>query len=264
MSLAETFNRQGFFAPVDIMTPIEAARILACLDAVRPEDVACLEHPWIYKSYLLFSWMNDLARNPRLLDALEAVLGPDIVVISADIWIKRPGEGRHVSWHQDAQYYALQPMDVVNAWFALTDANPENGCMAFIPGSHTGGLRRHVNRRTADNMLSQGQTIDPPIDESLAIFGPLRAGQCSLHHGFTAHGSGRNRSVGRRVGVAIKYMPAGARPTGGPPLSAMLVRGRDHGTVILERPPAADLDPAAVAEHRQAMAPHAATQYMHF
>jgi ectoine hydroxylase-related dioxygenase (phytanoyl-CoA dioxygenase family) len=264
LSLAERFRRDGFYAPVEVLSAESAADLLARLDAVDPADTARAPHPWIYKSYLLLAWMNGLVRTPRLLDALEPILGPDILVISADIWVKQPGGRRYVSWHQDAQYYALEPMEVVNAWVALTDATPENGCLGFIPGSHRDGLLRHANRRAPDNMLSQGQTIDPPVDGSLAVLGPLRAGQASLHHGYTIHGSGPNLGGARRVGVAVKYMPASARPTGGPPLSAMLVRGRDHGTVRLERPPVADFDAAALDEHARAMAPHAATRYMHF
>jgi ectoine hydroxylase-related dioxygenase (phytanoyl-CoA dioxygenase family) len=262
--LADSYTANGFYAPIDALSGADAAAVLARLDSVTVEQTARCRHPWLYKCYLLATWANDLVRHPRVLDSVEAVLGPDILVISADIWVKPPGEGKHVSWHQDAQYYEIEPMAVVNAWVALTEATEENGCLRFSPGSHLRGLMRHANRPSVDNMLSHGQTLDPPVDEARAVTAALRPGQVSFHHAFTAHASGPNRTSGRRVGIAMKYMPADARSTGGPPLSAMLVRGRDHGTVRLERPPRADFDVAAVAEHEAAMAPHAATRYMHF
>lgn len=263
-AIAARFAADGYWFPVDAIDPADAARVLDRLDRVTEAEKARVPHPWLYKSYLLLTGIAAIVRAPRLLDAVEAVLGPDILAISADIWIKNPGEGRHVSWHQDAQYYQLEPMAVLNAWVALTDATPENGCMRFAPGSHRDGLRRHVNRPSADNMLSHGQTLEPPIDEANVVVAPLKAGQASLHHGYLAHASWPNRSAGRRVGIAIKYMPAHARPTGGPPMTGLLVRGRDRGTMGLESPPMADFDAAAVAEHTRVMAPHAATRFMHF
>ncbi|MBM3584721.1 MAG: phytanoyl-CoA dioxygenase family protein [Alphaproteobacteria bacterium] len=262
--LAVRYQRDGYYVPIDAVAPKVARGVLDRIDRVTPAEQARASHPWLYKSYLLLRPIADLARAPGVLDAIEAVLGPDIVAISADIWIKEPGTGRHVSWHQDAQYYAIKPMAVVNAWVALTDATVENGCMRFVPGSHTSGLRRHVNRPNSNNMLSHGQTLDPPVDEARAEAAPLRAGQMSLHHGYLAHASGPNDTDGRRVGIAIKYIPASARPTGGPRMTGLLVRGRDHGHFGLERAPAVDFDDAAVAEHTRVMAPHAATRYMNF
>jgi ectoine hydroxylase-related dioxygenase (phytanoyl-CoA dioxygenase family) len=262
--LAARYQRDGYYVPLDAAAPEIARDVLDRIDRVSPAQQARAPHPWLYKSYLLLTPIADLVRTPAILDAIETILGPDIVAISADIWVKEPGTGRRVSWHQDAQYYTLEPMAVVNAWVALTDATVANGCMRFIPGSHAGGLRRHINRPGPDNMLLHGQTLDPPVDEERAVAAPLRAGQMSLHHGYLAHASGPNETDGRRVGLAIKYSPACARPTGGPPMTGLLVRGRDHGHFGLERPPVADFDDAAIAEHTRVMGPHAATRYMNF
>ncbi len=254
------YRTAGFATPLRVMAVEDAARILARIDAV---DVN-LPHPWYYKSYLLFTWMNRLVRRPAILDAVERLTGPDIMVMSADIWTKPAQDRRHISFHQDAGYWNLDPLDIVTAWVALTPATSANGCMRFLPGTHRLGRVVHDERRKADNMLSHGQTARIDIGKWPVHDNELEPGTMSLHHALLVHGSGPNTTDSPRTGLCIRYLPGRIRWTAGPPISAMPVRGRHEGNLVLEHPPSGDLSPDAIQQHTRLLAPHASRRYVTF
>jgi ectoine hydroxylase-related dioxygenase (phytanoyl-CoA dioxygenase family) len=260
----DSYDELGCVGPISALPPDEAAALLARLDEVTEEDVKTVKHPWYYKAYLLFTWMDALVRDPRILDHVARIIGPDILVMSADVWRKVPGETRHISWHQDAGYWYLEPRDIVTAWVALTPSTPESGCMQFALGTHRLDLVDHENTFAPDNMLSHGQTVKVELDGWVTVNDVLQPGQMSLHHALLAHGSGPNRTAMPRVGMCIRYLPGTIRYTDGPPISAMLVRGRHAGNLILEDPPEADLSADAIAQHTRLLEPHAATRYVNF
>jgi ectoine hydroxylase-related dioxygenase (phytanoyl-CoA dioxygenase family) len=257
------YARDGYLLPLRALSAAEASGLLARLDAVRPAAVAAVRHPWFYKAYLLFTWLDALVRDPRIVDPVADLLGPDVAVMSADLWRKAPGESRHISWHQDASYWHLEPLEILTAWIALTPATVENGCMRFAAGTHRRRVE-HVNTYAPDNMLSHGQTAQLAIDEASVVDDVLAPGEMSLHHALLAHASGPNRTAAPRVGIAIRYLPGHVRQRGGPPISVMMVRGRHSGNLVLETPPAADLDETAIAQHTRLLEPHAATRYVNF
>ena len=254
------YRDSGFAAPLIAMPADDAALALARLEAVDVD----LPHPWYYKSYLLFTWMNRLVRQPAILDAVERLTGPDIMVMSADIWTKPARDARHISFHQDAGYWNLDPLDIVTAWVALTPATSANGCMRFLPGSHRLGRVVHDERLGADNMLSHGQTVRIDTATWPVYDNELRPGTMSLHHALLVHGSGPNTTERPRTGICIRYLPGRIRWTGGPPVSAMPVRGRHEGNLVLEQPPSSDLSREAVRQHARLLAPHASRRYVTF
>jgi non-heme Fe2+,alpha-ketoglutarate-dependent halogenase len=258
------YREQGFSFPFCVMSPDEAARLLHRLDAVEPSAVAGVAHPWYYKSYLLFTWLDALVRNARVLDAVECIVGEDIICISCDIWRKSAGETRHISWHQDASYWNFEPPSIVTAWIALTEVTLDNGCMRFLPGSHNGGLRAHRDTFASDNMLSHGQTVQMATDETRAVPVVLQAGEFSLHHCLLAHASAPNLSQCDRVALCVRYAPGGLRQTDGPSVSAMAVRGALTGNLIVEQAPTNDLSPGAIEQHTRLLAPHAGVRYTSF
>jgi ectoine hydroxylase-related dioxygenase (phytanoyl-CoA dioxygenase family) len=171
--------------------------------------------------------LAEIARTPAILDAVESILGPDLLVWSVELFIKEPGDGTIVSWHQDITYWGMGETDEeVTAWLALSDVTVEAGCMRFIPGSHKGGIVAHKDTFADGNLLSRGQEIDG-IEETLAEPGPLKPGEMSLHHGRCFHASAPNRSDDRRIGVAIRYVTPEVRQADMARDYAMLVRGRD-------------------------------------
>jgi ectoine hydroxylase-related dioxygenase (phytanoyl-CoA dioxygenase family) len=206
-----------------------------------------------HKVHLLFTWANELARHPTILDAVEDVIGPDILCWSTTFFTKEAHSPSFVSWHQDATYWGLSTDDVITAWVAFADAPVESGAMKFWPGSHLKKQIEHRDTFDKDNLLTRGQEIavDVPAGEGVDV--TLKAGEMSLHHVLLVHGSGPNTTGDRRIGYAIRYIPPHVRQLKVRD-SAMLVRGQDrYGNFDLEPGPRADLDADAIAAHRDAV-----------
>jgi len=192
---------------------------------------------------------------PEVLDAVEDLIGPNIRLFHLSVWPKDPGSGTYVSWHQDATYFALDPICHVTAWVALTDAPVEAGCMEVVPGSHKLGQLRHADMQDTDNLLSRGQTLAADVDRSRTAFMAVKAGQFSLHHTHLVHNSRPNRSAHRRVGLGISYIPTHARCIMPTRVTAMLVRGHDsYNNFDDERRPLVEAGPAERAAHAEAVA----------
>jgi ectoine hydroxylase-related dioxygenase (phytanoyl-CoA dioxygenase family) len=171
-----------------------------------------------------------IALNPAVLDIVESILGPDLLVWSAELFIKEPGTPKIVSWHQDLTYWGLGETDEeLTAWIALSPASEASGCMRFLPGSHKQLIVAHRDTFAADNLLSRGQEIAVEVDEAETVLAALEPGQMSLHHGRMFHASGPNLSGDRRIGLAIRYVTPGVRQTVGARDYAMLARGVDRG-----------------------------------
>lgn len=260
--VAEHYTEQGYCFPFDAIPPAmahDAARRIEQLIADPPKG---LKHPWNLKAHLLFDWIFALTVHPAVLNAVETVLGPDILMQAADLFVKPAHGTKHINWHQDANYWGFDPFDLCTAWIALTDVFPENGCMRFLPGTHRHNKMHHNETFAADSDLTRGQEIALEIDEAKAVPVVLKAGQISLHHCLLAHASGPNRTGAPRIGLAVRYIPAHVRQTEGPPMSAIVVRGEDrYGHFAADTPPSGHLDDAAIAAHDRSMAPHAPFNY---
>jgi ectoine hydroxylase-related dioxygenase (phytanoyl-CoA dioxygenase family) len=190
-----------------------------------------------------------------VLDAVEEVLGPDILVWSSQWFAKLPHDRAFVSWHQDATYWGLTPPNVSTAWIALTVSDAANGCLRVIPGTHRGELLPQRETYGADNMLSRGQEIAVAVDESQAVDLVLRPGQFSLHHVGIVHGSGPNESTGPRIGLAVRYISPDVIQQGAQRDLAILARGRDrYGHFDLVEPPDRDLAYGESSTHRESIA----------
>jgi ectoine hydroxylase-related dioxygenase (phytanoyl-CoA dioxygenase family) len=185
-------------------------------------------------------------------DPVEQLIGPDILCWSTIFWIKDAGSKSFVSWHQDNTYWGLSSRNVITAWFAISDASVDAGCMKVMPGSHEGETLSHEDTYDENNMLTRGQSIGG-LNESRAVFMPLRAGEMSLHNYCLAHGSGPNVSPDRRIGVSMHFMPPGTKQVVGAWDCAALVRGEDRfGHFALAPQPVKDFDPVAVEFHAKA------------
>ncbi len=203
-------------------------------------------------THLLFPWLYDLVQAPAILDAVEAVIGPDILCWSAGFFTKEAGDPARVTWHQDSTYWGLEPTDIVTAWVAFTPSNRTNGCMRMAAGSHTQGQIAHADTFAAENLLSRGQVVAAEVAEAEARDIELQPGEMSLHHVRIVHGSEPNRSDDRRMGFVIRYIPTYVRQIGGRTM-AVLARGVDnHHHFDLADRPAADFDAPARARQREA------------
>jgi non-haem Fe2+, alpha-ketoglutarate-dependent halogenase len=248
------YRRDGYYAPVRVMSATDAHGYRRALEAHEAAAGRPLQGNWRHKTHLLFTWADELVHHPKILDAIEDVIGPDILCWNTNFFIKEAASPGFVSWHQDSTYWGLDPDEVITAWVAFTEANEENGYMQVIPGSHKVDQLPHVDTFHRDNLLSRGQEIAVEVDRDQAVGLALRAGEMSLHHIKLVHGSAANRSNDRRIGFAIRYIPTYVRQTKVRD-SAMLVRGTDtYHHFDLEPRPTGDADAAAIAAHADAMA----------
>jgi ectoine hydroxylase-related dioxygenase (phytanoyl-CoA dioxygenase family) len=188
----------------------------------------------------------DIARHPRILDAVEDLIGPDILLYLSTFWFKDAHDPRYVSWHQDSAYYGLDPHDVITLWLAFSDSTPANGCVRVLPGTHLGQSFDHTETYDADNLLARGQSIEG-TDGANAIDMALKAGQFSLHHERLVHGSAPNTSDHRRLGMSFTLLPTRVRCLI-PGRTAILLRGVDeYGHWGSDPEPSRDLDPDCMA-----------------
>lgn len=241
------FDEEGYITPLRAVSREHAHEFRERLEMLETQLGREAEGFLKIKAHLASPWMTDLARHPRIVDAVEALIGPDILLTGSSFFAKNAHDPRFVSWHQDAAYFGLSENAQVTAWVAFTASNPDSGCVRVLPGSHRGDNMRHEERISAQNLLARGQTI-VDIDENLAVDMVLEPGEFSIHHVKTAHSSNANNSDDRRIGLAFFYMPTRVASLRGR-RGAMLVRGVDEYKHWDADPlPRCDLDPVCVEE----------------
>lgn len=257
--LAARLRRDGYAFPVDVMAPAEAAAIRARIEALEAGPVGRgpeAQRLYRFKPYLIFAWAAELVRHPALLDAVQAVIGPDILVWALGLFIKEPRDATVIKWHQDGYHMDISDNGrAVRAWLALAETTADNGTMRFIGGSHAGGFQPHDEDDSARHYALRGEHIAAPPGEARAVPVCLAPGQMSLHHLATVHGSPGNATDARRVNVAMTFVAPEVRPLGGRD-TATLVRGVDRYRHWVAEPalPAAEFDRDCLAEHRRSMA----------
>jgi len=178
-------------------------------------------------------------RDPRLLDFLlsgevldliEPITGPDIVLWSSHFICKDPYTGRATPWHEDSALWEHRVdsyENIVTVWLALDGSTKDNGCMRVIPGTHHYGFSQYVQADSATNTFG---TQIAAVDDQTAVFFELEQGECSLHDSRIVHGAAANSSPYRRCGYTMRYLPASTRiiPEQNQGHKVWLARGRDR------------------------------------
>ncbi len=197
------YKEHGYVAPIDILSPEEAKKIKTEIEYIEkkwPEELVGLGRNNVHYISPVF---DQICHNYKILDAVESIIGKDILVGGTTLFIKDPDNKGFVSWHQDAKYIGFEPHNWVTAWLALTDANEENGCMRMWSGTHKEKIREHKDTFNESNLLTRGQTVqNVPLEDTVP--NELKVGQLSLHHPMIVHGSTPNRSKSRRIGFVIQ------------------------------------------------------------
>ena len=197
------YKEDGYIAPIDVLTKDEAEEVKKEIEYIEkkwPDEIEGLGRNYVH---LISPVLDKVSHNSKILDAVESIIGKDILVCGTTLFIKNPDKKGFVSFHQDAKYIGLEPHNWVTGWLAVTDANEENGCMRMLKGSHKKDLKFHDQKFDEYNLLTRGQTIENIlINETTPVI--LKAGQLSLHHPKIIHGSGLNKSKERRIGFAIQ------------------------------------------------------------
>ena len=242
-TLAKNYLAHGYVSPVTFLKEGEAFEHRKRME-VAENKIGSLHYLSKAHTFLTSAW--ELASKAEVLDLVEKLIGPDILLYNVTYIIKEPNSLSHVSWHQDLTYWGLSHDDQVSMWMALSPATEENGCMKMIPRSHKQGRQKHEVTTDKTNVLLQGQTVTS-VDESTAVFCPLNPGQATFHHGWTLHASMPNISSERRIGLNVQYLATHTHQTKHKNDSAILVRGQDRFNYFSKDIPAAtDLDPAAM------------------
>jgi ectoine hydroxylase-related dioxygenase (phytanoyl-CoA dioxygenase family) len=214
------YELDGLIFPIGVLTPEEVAHYRsACaeLEARLGGQPRTVE---VRQMHLHFRWAYELATHPRVLDAVEELLGPNLLVWSTELFAKHPGDKVAIGWHRDEDYTGFDPLLSTTAWIALSPSTPENGCLQVIPGSH------HGDSLKQNDKASVAGPLDSSDSRKRAVNVVLRAGEMSLHDGRLLHGSDVNSSNEERIGLAIRYVTPAARPIQGRP-AVVLARGID-------------------------------------
>lgn len=246
------YEREGVVFPIRCLPGAEMDGFAAKFAEVERRDGGRLLKRHNEKPHLLMRWINELMRRPEILDRVESLIGPNLLVWQTGFFAKKPGDGGYVSWHQDSTYWGLSSPDVASVWLAFTPSNASNGCMRVVPGSHTRDQLPHADTFASGNMLSRGQEVAVEVNERDALDIVLEPGEMSLHHVRIIHGSNPNTGTQPRIGFVARYIPTHVRQVSGARDSATLVRGIDAYQHFESEPvPKSDFDADAVAYHSQ-------------
>ena len=197
------YEDEGFVSPINIFSNMKAREIRDEIELIEKKMPNELTKSGRYNAHLISPLLDEVTHNQDVLDAVESIIGNNILVCGTTLFIKNPGEGGFVSYHQDAKYIGLEPHNWVTAWVAITNSDENNGCMKMWSGSHKENLKEHDQNFNEKNLLTRGQTINNVPDDQIVSL-VLNAGQMSLHHPKTVHGSGVNHSKDRRIGFVIQ------------------------------------------------------------
>ena len=197
------YEENGFISPINIFTEEKAKEIRKEIELIENKIPEELEKSGRYNAHLISPLLDEVTHNSKILDAVQSLIGENILVCGTTLFIKNPNEKGFVSYHQDAKYIGLEPYNWVTAWVAITDSNEKNGCMRMWSGSHKNNLRDHDQKFNEGNLLTRGQTVENvPKNKTIPLI--LKAGQMSLHHPTVVHGSDLNKSNDRRIGFVIQ------------------------------------------------------------
>ena len=207
----EQFNRDGYIKGLRIFNAQESDTNRRYFDDLLARVIAAGGNSYsISTAHRTYGRVYDLLTEPRIVACVKDLLGEDVVGWGSHFFCKMPGDGKAVSWHQDASYWPLFPSKTVTVWLAIDDADRENACMRFIPGTHHHGhLTYRLTENDGDNVLNQtvedAEQFGEPIDVE------LNAGEISLHSDLLLHGSQANNSSRRRCGLTLRYCAADVR-----------------------------------------------------
>ncbi len=197
------YEEKGFVSPVEALTKEEAIEIKDEIEFIEkkwPRELNGLGRNYVH---LISPIFDKVVHSSKILDAVESIIGENILVCGTTLFVKNPDKKEYVSFHQDSKYIGLEPYNWVTVWIAVTDADEENGCMRMWSGTHKENLKHHTEKFDQGNLLTRGQTVENvPLEKTEPVI--LKAGQMSMHHPKIVHGSGINKSHERRIGFCIQ------------------------------------------------------------
>ncbi len=265
----EQYLRDGFLFPLRAMNAEKAHSCRARLELAEanhtPDGSKRDFNQYLrVNAHLVMPMAVEIAGNPVILDAIESIIGSNILIWSVEFFIKEARTQKIVSWHQDMTYWGLgedisgDTEHLASAWLALSPATEQSGCMKFVAGSHKGDILPHNDTFGIDNLLSRGQELSVDVAPEDEVPIELQPGEFSIHHGRMFHYSGPNVSNDRRIGCVVRYVTPEIRQLVGPRDYAMLMRGVDaKQNWINVAPPLADFEPHALELYEKVLSDQA-------
>ena len=248
----DCYRTDGFLSPIRIFSKEEASRLRSELEWFEAAHGLVMGTPYRNKPHLVMTWVAEVIRNARILDAVESILGPNLLVWGTNFFVKEPYDGTFISLHQDSTYWGLSRPEVLTVWVALSASYRSSGAMKMAPGSHKLEQLPHVDTFEEGNLLTRGQKVAHGVDENDIAWIDLAPGEASIHHVRIIHGSEPNSSSDRRIGLAIRFVRTDVKQVNGVKDYATLVRGRDDFQHFQHEPrPKETLGEVEVAVHKQ-------------
>jgi non-haem Fe2+, alpha-ketoglutarate-dependent halogenase len=222
------FRTAGYVKNLPVFSAAGAQQLRAGFEQLAMRLPAGIDISRVNMWHKCSRWFHDLCRTPAILDYVENLLGPDFFQWGGQFFVKYPGDGTVVPWHQDAQYWPLTPRRTVTVWLALTRVDAANGAMRVVSGSHIQGeFDHHTNPAT--NLVLDQEVAGDQIDKDKVVILDLEPGQISLHDDGLLHGSLANHSDRLRCGLTMRFCPTqvACDLSVWPTFEAYLARGRD-------------------------------------
>ncbi len=158
------------------------------------------------RRYVLNSKLAEIAR--RLAQTTRVRIWHDHALI------KMPGDSKPSAWHQDLPYWPMNEPGALSCWMALDDVDENNGCMQFVPRSHTWGKFEPINLVNSQDLF--GLVPEPDTKDFTPVVMRMRAGSCTFHHGLTFHFAAANKTDRARRAMIVIYLPEGITYNGRP------------------------------------------------
>lgn len=247
------YRSDGYIYPCDGLSAEAVSRYrqsLADTEQRLGGPIMSLDSKYRHNMHLMCGWLDEMARTPAILDKVESLVGPNIILYTSRMFIKPANTEGFAAWHQDSTYFALRPHDHVTAWVALSDVTLESGPLEFATGSHIRGQLSQKSKMVEGSVNTAGQIIVDWFDQSQTEIAALKPGQFSLHHTCVAHQSGVNRANHSRIGIALSFISTRTQNVGSVRMPATLVRGEDEFDHFdMQPPPKDDMGADEVARH---------------
>jgi ectoine hydroxylase-related dioxygenase (phytanoyl-CoA dioxygenase family) len=236
MNLISEFEQNGWAGPLQIFSKEETVKYRnAIIDADQKLDL--MHSDYRCKSNVLFPWVNEISSHPKLISYLTQLIGPNIHCWDTLFWIKKPGDGKDVSFHQDATYWNFtNKHKALTVWFAFDDVTPEHGSIEYVQGSHRVFQKRHKDVKTDSNLLMRGQTVDIELPKE-RIKTTVPAGNVLIHSPYIIHGSGLNLAATPRIAMGMIFASTECKPVLSiSPESTVMVSGVDNFNYMIHDP----------------------------
>jgi non-haem Fe2+, alpha-ketoglutarate-dependent halogenase len=223
----EQFNRNGYLKGIRIFDQAESLENRRYFDELLARTLASGGTSYsISTAHLKYGRVYELLTDRRIVAYVRDLLGENVIAWGSHFFCKMPHDGKRVSWHQDASYWPLSPSKTATVWLAIDDADRENACMRFIPGTHHfGHLTYRLTENDESNVLNQSVENAEEFGEPIDV--ELKAGEISIHNDLLLHGSEANNSDRRRCGLTLRYCAADVRAGMGWNEKGVVVSGSD-------------------------------------